>query len=108
LQRFHQLHDQRLEHRRVVGQQGGIGLRYPIRAHALFNAAGAKKVRRKHTISFTPLAFNPRVDNAAAASRWPGRSPTTPTTTPAGRGDRKAGIAERASDREAWIASDTP
>ena len=35
LQLFQQLHDQLLQHRRVVGQQGGIGQKQGVRAHAL-------------------------------------------------------------------------
>ena len=35
LQLFQQLHDQLLQHRRIVGQQGGIREKQGVHAHAL-------------------------------------------------------------------------
>ena len=41
-QLLQQLHDQLLEHRDIVGQQGGIGKRHGVRVHALIDTVNAK------------------------------------------------------------------
>ena len=83
VQLLQQLHHELLQHRRVVGQQGGIGNRPGLRAHALLDRLCRRFIPVEAKLF--PVHFSPRVDTVSVASRWPGRCPTAPATIPAHR-----------------------